>query len=325
MNRQPPDQNPKPKKPEPLPRVVKPTVPLSSVSPEELLDMKVAPGDPYIKAAFERINRPAAPTKMLESGGPDALSIQKAAKRSRSLTFTVQGIMWRAGFAKDLSQTPLGQYTKLAILPKKELHDPNLCIIRPVSAEFEPVFRALIPQALLEACEKMYGLVRILDSTALIYFPRDDGATAGILASYSDGPASRSHILYLQTNIKNASPTVLDQIYKTFEAALPKAKELQQRPQEADVWKEMEKAVLQVKATFRNSSISQNGRKVRSQVRSGLHSAGKAADTAIAQVDRVGKFFEWFFSLPLRGMLWCVKRFSNFLVWLINSMDGNSK
>ncbi|HEY9765489.1 MAG TPA: hypothetical protein V6C82_03960 [Chroococcales cyanobacterium] len=304
---------------------MKPTIPLSSISPDDMVDMKVAPGDPYVKAAFDRLSRPTASakaTKMLaDAGSADALVIEKAAKKSRSLTFTVQGIMWRAGFAKDMFQTPLGQYTKLMKLPKQGLNDPATVVIRPVGAEFEPVFRELIPKNLIEACEKMYGMVRILDQTALIYFPRDDGAAAGIMATYLDGPASRGHILYLQTNIKNASPTVLDQIQKTFDAALPKAREIASRPSEVDFWKEMEKSIFQVKATFRGSAINQGSKKVKNSVAHGFNAAGSAVDGGIAQVEKVGKMLDILFSLPGRGILWVIQGISKGLIAVITGLD----
>lgn len=303
------------------PKVVKPTRPLSSVSPEEMADMKVAPGDPYIKAAFDRLNRPA-PTKLLrDSGGTDSLVIEKAAKRSRSLTFSVQGIMWRAGFAKDLSQTPLGQYTRLVKLPTTPLQDPNGAIIRPIGMEFEPVFRELVPPQLISACEKMYGIVRMLEKTSLFYFPRDEGATAGIMAYYGDGAASRSHILYLQTNIKNASPTVLDQIQKTFEAALPKAKEIAQRSSQVDFWKEMERSLYQVRATFHASGISKGSHRMKSGLKAGMKSVNSGIDQAFNVAEEAGKLLDIVLSFPSRGLLALIKGFSRFLIWIITGLD----
>lgn len=310
---------------QPLPQRVTPqTGPVVPSDPDGLYDMKVAPGDPFVRAAYDRTTRA---TKGLggnvpqPSEGTDSLAIHQQAKRSRSLTFTVQGTMWRAGFAKEYGQTPVGQASGDPVPAPRTKVAPGEVIVKPADPAYEKVFRELIPAALLDAADRMYGMVHVLQEVHLYYFPRDEGATTGIMAVYADGPASRRHLLYLQTNIKHASPAILDQMEKTFAAAVPKAREAGAGVSQQDFWKEFEKSVYQVKATFRNSELRKQGARTGQQITSGLKKAGDRVDRAISHTRTLEQAIPEVASLPMRGILAIAQGVSGALVRLIQSTD----
>lgn len=322
-----PPRNPRhPQRPEDgdlPPRVTPPAPRTGPINPDDLYDMQLGPGDPYVRAAFSRIQRqnPGGSAALRDTDGTDALMIAKSAKRSRSLNFTVQGIVWKAGFAKELEQTPLGQATRWKVLPPQNFSEPNLAILRYVDTGIEQVFRELIPPALLDAADRMYGLIRKLNQISIFYFPRDEGATAGVIAHYGDAPAARSHYLYLQTNIKKADPAVLDQILMTFQMAIPKAEAQGQKPKPVDFWQEFERSLYQIRATYQTSALHQNSVKAKAQATQSLKKAGDRLENALSVVDRLEAFIIWFASLPVRGLIALTRGLTGFLVGLIQATD----
>jgi hypothetical protein len=310
----------------PLPQRVVPKSVTRPIDPEELYDLTIGPGDSAVQAAYARTSRGTqflGGNRNTASVGDanDALMIQKRAKWSRTLTFTVQGIMWRAGFAPDMAQTPLGQNTPFRTMGPEETVSPAGAILRPCKAEFELVFRELIPRALLEQCDHMYGMVRKLEHVAFYYFPAGSGATAGILATYADLPSSRGHVLYLQTNIKNASPTVLEQIQKTFGEAVPRAVEAAKEVKAGDFWQELDKSVYQVRATLKNSKLAGGTQAATKTMQRGLQQAGQGVDQAISIFDLIGQAFSELGQVPGRIGVGIVRGFSGFLIRIIKGLD----
>jgi len=273
-------ETPAPVTPEakPLPRTV-----------EELLDHTVAPGDPFVQAAFDRASKTSAPLGGASVGtdGPDSLLVQRRTRRSRVMSFEVHGIVWKAGFTKELSQTPLGATLGLTELPGGDGATGG-AIIRMIDSGLEAVLHELPPAALLEACELMYGRTRVLQQLALYYLPREGAALTGAIAVYGDGPTSRRHCLFLQTAIKRPDPRVLDQMLATFQAALPlqQAAPLQGPP--PDFWKELERSWFEVRATYRTSALGQGSEKVKQQVTQQFDQTTRQIDRAIVAMDRAG-------------------------------------
>ena len=312
--------------PNALPRRVTPQNVSRPIDPEEVYDMTLGPGDSVVQAAYNRTSRnttflsPAA-ARLGEGEGTDALMLRKVAKRSRSLTFTVQGIMWRAGFAPDMSQTPLGQSSPFRRIGETETNAPNGAILRPVPTLFEMVFKELIPRPLLDQCDQMYGMVRKLEGIAFYYFPAGEGATAGAMARYLEQPASRAHVLYLQTNIKNASPTVLDQIQKTFEMAVPRAQEAAKEATPGDFWHEIDRAAYQVTATFKNSVLGAGTRAATNQLQRGAKQAGTAVDKSASVIDAVNRGFDAAAAVPAKVGVGVVRGFTRAIVGAIEGLD----
>lgn len=316
-----------PHNPNPLPQRVVPQNMTRPIDPDEVYDMQLGPGDSVVQAAYNRTSRhttflgPATARPGVAEDGTDALMLRKVAKRSRSLTFTVQGILWRAGFAPDLAQTPLGQGSPFRRILDTETVAPSGAILRPVDFSYEMVFRELIPRPLLEQCDQMYGMVRRLERIAFYYFPAGEGATAGVVALYAEQPASRAHVLYLQTNIKNASPTVLDQIQKTFQAAVPRAMEAAKEATPGDFWQELDRSMYQVTATFKNSVLGGNARAATTTLQRSAKQAGATAAKAVSIVDVVNKGFDAVARVPARVGVAVVRGFTRMMVGSIERID----
>lgn len=322
-----PPRNPRnPKRPEDgdlPPRVTPPAPRTGPINPDDLYDMQLGPGDPYVRAAFERIGkqRPGGSAALRDMDGNDSLMLAKTARRSRAMNFTVQGIVWKAGFAKELEQTPLGQATRWKVLPPQAVSEPGGAILRMADPSIEKVFRELIPVELLDAGDRMYGIVRKLSQLTLFYFPRDEGATAGVMAHYGDGPAARSHYLYLQTNIKKADPAVLDQILMTFQLAVPKAEEQGQKPRPVDFWQEFERSLYQIRATYQTSALHQNSAKAKAQATQTLKVAGDRLEKALSVFDRLEAGIIWLASLPVRLLIGLVRGATRLMVGVIQASD----
>lgn len=295
------------------------------IDPDEVYDMQLGPGDSVVQAAYNRTSRHTTflgPVGGAGAGeGTDALMLRKVAKRSRSLTFTVQGILWRAGFAPDLDQTPLGQGSPFRRILDTETVAPSGAILRPVDFSYEMVFRELIPRPLLDQCDQMYGMVRRIERIAFYYFPAGEGATAGVIAQYAEQPASRTHVLYLQTNIKNASPTVLDQIQKTFEAAVPRAVEAAKEATPGDFWQELDRSMYQVTATFKNSVLGGSTRAATTSIQRSAKQAGATAARAVTIVDVINKGFDAMANVPARVGVSIVRGFTRLMVRAIEGVD----
>lgn len=315
--RQPDAESPRPVTP---PSAPKPT------NPNDLEDLQIAPGDPYIKAAYNRVGKSTAQLSgalgaaVGEVDGTDALMIQKMARRSRVMSFQVQGIVWKAGFCKELNQSPPGGALRMNQLPMGDVQHQGV-ILRRVDPTLEMVFRELLPAALMEASDRMYGLTRVVTEVFMYFVPRDDGAITGIIAHYGDSPTSRSHYMYLQTSIRRADPAVLEQMLQTFQQALPKAQEEAKEQSQTDFWHELERSLFQVRATYRASALHENSEKVKTQLTTGLAKTGAGVDKAIGAVDQASARLEWLVNLPVRGLIKAMHGLSNGLVALIRLSD----
>lgn len=307
-------------------RPVVPPTPRLPANPNDLADMQLAPGDPYIQAAYQRVNKTTAQLNsalgpaVRDAEGNDALMIQKLAKRSRVVTFTVQGIVWKAGFCKELGQSPVGGAFPFPMLPMQEVAQAG-ALLRPVDPALELIFKDLIPRALMEADEKMYGLTRVLVAIAMYFVPREDGAVCGIIAQYGDTPTSRSHYMFLQTAIRKADPRVLDQMLQTFQAALPRVQESHSQPRTGDFWQELERSLYQVRATYRTSALHEQSTKVKSQLTTGLQKTGDGVEKAVGAMEQAGAKLEWVLNLPLKGLLLLLQGVSGILVGGIQLLD----
>ncbi len=316
-----------PQNPNPLPRRVVPQNLTRPIDPDEVYDMTLGPGDSVVQAAYARTGRgttflgPTAGRPGVADDGTDALMLRKVAKRSRSLTFIVQGIMWRAGFSPDIAQTPLGQATPFRKILDTETVAPTGGILRPVAHTYELVFRELIPRPLLDQCDQMFGLVRKLERIAFFYFPAGEGATAGVVAQYLEQPASRAHVLYLQTNIKNASPTVLEQIQRTFEAAVPRAIQAAKEATPGDFWQELDRSLYQVTATLKNSVLGGGTRAATTQLQKSAKQAGHQVERAAGVIDAVNKGFDAAAAVPARVGVGVVRGFTRAIVGAIEGLD----
>ncbi|MEB3236086.1 MAG: hypothetical protein VKO64_00480 [Candidatus Sericytochromatia bacterium] len=310
-----------------VPQRVQPQQLTRPINPDNVGDARIGPGDSVVQAAYARTQAgtsdlmPGPRTPPEIGDRTDALMLRKTAKWARSITFTVQGITWRAGFAPDLVMTPVGQATPFRQLAEQEAHAPTGAILRPVGLDHELVFRALVPPHLLEQAAQMFGEPPRLERIALYYFPSGEGATAGIVASYGLQATSRPHVLYLQTSIRQPSPTVLDQIAKTFEAAIPRAREAAARPATGTFGEELGKAMTRVEASLRNSGMARRARAARVGAWQWSQLAGQGVDQAVGAFDRMVLAIMGLGRLPARLGIGIVRALSGALVRTIESVD----
>lgn len=310
-----------------LPQRVQPQQLTRPIKPDEVGDARIGPGDSVVQAAYARTTAGTSdlmpgPRTPPEAGDrTDALMLRKTAKWARSLTFSVQGITWRAGFAPDLIMTPVGQATPFRQLADQEAQAPTGAILRPVGRDHELVFRALVPPHLLEQAAQMFGAPPRLERIALYYFPSGEGATAGIVASYGQQATSRPHVLYLQTSIRQPSPSVLDQIARTFEAAIPRAREAAARPATGTFTEELGKAMTRVEASLRNSDMARRARAARVGAWQWSQMAGQGVDQAVGAFDRMVLALMGLGRVPARWAISAIRAISGVLVRTIESVD----
>lgn len=305
-----------------VPETVRPgrTRPLT---PEDVNDL-VPAADPIVKAAYGRTGAlPVRPVMNRGDQAADALVIQKGAKQTRVLNFEVEGVHWRAGFAPDVTATPVHQYLPSPIPPDRELAPGNGFILRPVEPQLEQVLRDLVPAKLLQVGEVMYGVQRELAGMCLYYIPQPTGATVGILAWYLPAPLGKPHLLYLQTDIRRAEPRVVEDMHKTFRASLV-ARETQgptNRP--FDFWQELQLATSQVEATLKNSSLAKSSADMRGRVSAARDSAENrlymGLNGAFSSMGELAAFF--FIQLPQVAMANSIRGVSRFIIAIIHAAD----
>ncbi|MBI6546402.1 MAG: hypothetical protein HY692_06380 [Cyanobacteria bacterium NC_groundwater_1444_Ag_S-0.65um_54_12] len=168
----------------------------------------------------------------------------------------------------------------------------------------------------------MYGPLRKLERLALYYFPTGEGgATAGILASYLDQATMPSCVIYLQTNIKNASPTVLEQIHKTFSVAVPQALAAAKDLTAGNFWQEWEKAFYQIQAALQNSVLAGGTKIASTSVQHSLKQAGSQFDRALAILELPSERLATFSRLVSQTGIFLVRHAAKLLVLFIQRLD----
>jgi hypothetical protein len=188
----------------------------------------------------------------------ETLVIQKAAKEARVLNFSVDGVHWRAGFALELSQTPVGRHLPNSPLPTGPLKSPTGFEVRPAPVAHERVLRDIIPAVLLQEEERMFGRGREISGFCLYYIPHGNSAVAGACAWYKETPTCKAHSMYLQTEIKRADPRILDEMAKTFAASAVIVAERGEPHKPFDFWHELQDARSEVQASLKDSAITRN-------------------------------------------------------------------
>lgn len=235
------------------------------LNPDE--EALVPAADPIVQAAYKRTGTSQIRPLMDREGQTDALVIQKTAKQVRVINYDVVGVHWRAGFAPEVGQTPLSQYVPANVPPDKEMQAGNGFILRPVETHLEDVLRELIPANFLQLEEEMFGRLRELGGVYMYFIPQPKGALVGIVCWYLTGPAAKTHLLYLQTEVQKADARILDEMHKSFKASHAARTSHGPAPRPLDFWQEIQLATTQVEATIKNSSFSKNSAEVKDKVR----------------------------------------------------------
>lgn len=295
-----------------------PTRPLNTQDADAL----VPAADAIVKSAYGRTG--ALPVRpLMDRGEADALVIQKAAKESRVLNFSVDGVHWRAGFAPEIGQTPVGRHLPNSPLPTGPLKDPTGFEIRPAPTPHERVLRDIIPAMLLQEEERMFGRGREISAFYMYYIPHGSSAIAGACAWYKEIPTGKAHCLYLQTEVKRADPRILDEMAKTFAASAVMVAERGEPRKAFDFWNELQDARSEVQATLKDSAITRNAdvvkqrvNKARNQAEDRLYNALMGALEAVSNVFRTV-----FVVIPLWVLATGLRTGSGIIVRLIRGVD----
>lgn len=295
-----------------------PTRPLNTQDADAL----VPAADAIVKSAYGRTG--ALPIRpLIDRGDADALVIQKAAKESRVLNFSVDGVHWRAGFAPEVSQTPVGRHLPNAPLPTGPLKAPTGFEIRPAPVPHERVLRDIIPALLLQEEERMFGRGREISAFYLYYIPYGTSAIAGACAWYKDIPTGKAHSLYLQTEVKRADPRILDEMAKTFAASAVVVSERGENRKTFDFWNEFNDARSEVRATLKESAITRNAGVVKQRVHEARHQAeDRLYHGLMGALEAVANVFRTVFVVvPLWLLATVLRTGSALLVRVIRGVD----
>jgi hypothetical protein len=303
------------------PETVRPgaTRPLAT---HELSEM-VPAADPVVRSAYARTgSMPDRPS--LAQGRNDALTIQKGTRLTRVLSFEVEGVHWKAGFAPDIRQTPLGQYVPVEIPPENEVLSGNGFVLRPVENDLESVLRELMPAKLLAAGEAIFGPRHDLSHIYLYYIPQAKGATIGILAWYLAAVHAKAHMIYLQTDIKQGDVRVLHEMHKTFRASLIAKGPAGSKSQPFEFWRELHLASTELEATFKGSTLAKNSAAMRSAVSTARQTAESGLyQGLIAGFAELGKLMRFIFiKAPQMLLVGLILGISRLLGGLVKIIDG---
>ncbi|HEY9722531.1 MAG TPA: hypothetical protein V6D47_10970 [Oscillatoriaceae cyanobacterium] len=324
------DQPPKKKEPklptwteQSVPERVRPgqTHPLESSDIDGLLPA----ADPVVKAGYGRSGTlPTRPLLNREGDGTDALVIQRGTRHTRVLNFEAEGVHWRAGFAHEPVQTPIGQYLPSPLPPETELQPGNGFVLRPVENALEVVLRDMLPRRLGALEEEMFGHKRDLGHTYLYFIPQPSGATVGMIAWYLAGPSSKAHLVYLQTDVRKADTRLLDEMLKTFRASLAARQEPGASLRSFDFWAELREASVMVESTLRNSSIARNSAEVKQRVSAARDRAESRLYQGLTGSIEVAGVALAFLAVrvPQMAIAGLVRGGSRAIVWAVKAVDG---
>jgi hypothetical protein len=302
---------------------LRPGPPTRPLSPDEL-DGLVPAADGVVNSAYGRTGvLPVRPLMQRGDGQTDALVIQRATREARVLNFTVDGIQWRAGFAPELSQTPVGRHVKVFDPPPGSVTDPTGFELRPATTDHERVLRDIIPAPLLHQEEMMFGQGQAVSNFYLYYIPSGKTAVAGACVTYGSSALGKPHVLYLQTEIKKADPRILDEMAKTFGASAVALTARSPGTRPFDFWRELQEARAEVRQTLQTSALGRNAGVVKDRMAQARESAEDTLYNALLRTfDQLGTWLRAIFvRLPLRLVAGTVRIASTAFVGAVQRLD----
>ncbi|MEB3330015.1 MAG: hypothetical protein VKQ33_12350 [Candidatus Sericytochromatia bacterium] len=304
-------------------RPVRPGPPTRPLEPGDL-DGLVPAADGVVTSAYGRTGvLPVRPMMQRGDGQTDALVIQRATREARVLNFTVDAIQWRAGFAPELGQTPVGRHVRVLEPPRAAVQDPTGFELRPGPVEHEQVLRDIIPRPLLQQEAIMFGQGQAAAAFYLYYIPSGKTAVAGACVAYAASPLGRAHVLYLQTEIKKADPRILDEMAKTFAAsAVALAAQAPGAPP-FDFWRELREAQAEVRQTLQTSALGRNAGAVKERVSQAREQAeDRLYNVLMRTFDQLGAWARALVvGLPLRVIAALVRLATAAFVRLVQGVD----
>lgn len=250
------------------------------------------------------------------NSGDDILSLQSSDNRNvQTVSFKVKGIQWRAGFADNLANTPLGHAIHPNTLPSYKEDVPESLkkagiVIRPVNPRLRVVLNQLLPPDFRKRVSQQRKKTDRMRLLAIFYLPGTPSSHVGFIHEFVGSKSNFKFYLYIQTSVGKAPVAILDEVLKTLEAGLPEgekaadldeyevAEEEEDMPEvEFDFAGEVQTAMKQAGDTLNNSIMVYGARQVNRVARDWSLELIRIVDRGIARV--------------IRGMTWFVIQLAN--------------
>jgi hypothetical protein len=244
------------------------------------------------------------------NSGDDILALQSSENRNvQTVSFKVKGIQWRAGFAEELSNTPLGHAIHPAPLPAYKDEIPESLkkagiVIRPVNPRLRVVLNQLLPPDFRKKVAQQRKKTDRMKLLAIFYLPGTPSSHVGFIHEFTGSKSNFKFHLYIQTSVGKAPVAILDEVLKTLEAGLPEgekasdldeyevAEEEDDLPEvEVDFAGEVEDAMKQAGDTFNNSIMVYGARQANRVVKDWSMELIRLVDKGIARSIRMATWF----------------------------------
>lgn len=270
----------------------------------------IAPSRQVIGAAYKDTaqarTQPSFKPVAESNTGDDVLALQTSENRNvETISFKVKGIQWRAGFAEELSNTPLGHAIHPVPLPGYKEEIPESLkkagiVIRPVNPRLRVVLNQLLPPDFRKKVAQLRKKTDRLKLLAIFYLPGTPSSHVGFIHEFVGSKSQFKFYLYIQTSVGKAPVAILDEVLKTLEAGLPEgekasdldeyevAEEEEDLPEvEVDFAKEVEQAMKQASDTFNNSIMVYGVRQANRVVKDWSMELIRLVDKGIARAIRM--------------------------------------
>lgn len=274
----------------------------------------IAPSRHVIGSAYKETAKPDVQPNFKSvaesNSGDDRLSLQSADNRNvQTVSFKVKGIQWRAGFADNLSNTPLGHAIHPNGLPSYKGEIPESLkkagiVIRPVNPRLRVVLNQLLPPDFRKKVSQQRKKTDRMRLLAIFYLPGTPSSHVGFIHEFIGSKSNFKFYLYIQTSVGKAPVAILDEVLKTLEAGLPEgekaadleeyevAEEEDELPEvEFDFAGEVQQAMKQAGDSFGNSIMVYGAKQANRVVRDWSLELIRVVDRMIARVIRGGTWF----------------------------------
>lgn len=274
----------------------------------------IAPSRHVIGSAYKETAKPDTQPNFKSvaesNSGDDRLSLQSADNRNvQTVSFKVKGIQWRAGFADNLSNTPLGHAIHPNGLPSYKGEIPESLkkagiVIRPVNPRLRVVLNQLLPPDFRKKVSQQRKKTDRMRLLAIFYLPGTPSSHVGFIHEFIGSKSNFKFYLYIQTSVGKAPVAILDEVLKTLEAGLPEgekaadleeyevAEEEDELPEvEFDFAGEVQQAMKQAGDSFGNSIMVYGAKQANRVARDWSLELIRVVDRMIARVIRGGTWF----------------------------------
>lgn len=274
----------------------------------------IAPSRHVIGSAYKETAKPDAQPSFKpvaeSNSGDDRLSLQSADNRHvQTVSFKVKGIQWRAGFADNLSNTPLGHAIHPNGLPSYKGEIPESLkkagiVIRPVNPRLRVVLNQLLPPDFRKKVAQQRKKTDRMRLLAIFYLPGTPSSHVGFIHEFIGSKSNFKFYLYIQTSVGKAPVAILDEVLKTLEAGLPEgekasdleeyevAEEEDELPEvEFDLAGEVQQAMKQAGDSFENSIMVYGAKQANRVARDWSLELVRVVDRMIARVIRGSTWF----------------------------------